>query len=140
MPEYTLCCPSLDTSPRVARDFVASVLRSQRLGDLADDAALCTSELVTNACVHAKGADAVLRLAVGGCLAAVRVTVYDEDLRPPAMGEGYDGESGRGLWLVDTLTNGRWGTELTAAAPLGHSPGGKGVWFELGVVRPAGIG
>ncbi|XES00742.1 ATP-binding protein [Streptomyces sp. S1D4-11] len=56
MPEYTLFCPPLETSPHIARDFVASVLRAQRLDDeLVDAATLCTSELVTNACVHAKG-------------------------------------------------------------------------------------
>ncbi|WP_328771174.1 ATP-binding protein [Streptomyces sp. NBC_00286] len=131
--------PFLDTTPRVARDFVASVLRSQQLGDLADDAALCTSELVTNACVHAKGADAVLRLAVGEPLAAVRVTVYDGDLQPPVLREGCHGESGRGMWLVDALTEGRWGTEPDAAHSVGPPPGGKSVWFELGALGPSGL-
>jgi hypothetical protein len=31
--------------------------------------------------------------------------------------DGYDSESGRGMWLVDALTEGRWGTE--PGAPLG---------------------
>ena len=140
MPEYTLFCPFLDTTPRVARDFVASVLRSQQLDDLADNAALCTSELVTNACVHAKGADAVLRLTVGESLAAVRVTVYDGDLRPPVLREGCLDENGRGIWLVDALTEGRWGTEPDAAHSVGSPPGGKGVWFELGAPDPSGLG
>ncbi|MFC4470762.1 ATP-binding protein [Streptomyces xiangluensis] len=137
MPEYTLFCPSLETTPRVARDFVASVLRSQQLGDLVDNAALCTSELVTNACVHAKGTDAVLRLAVGEPLAAVRVTVYDGDLRPPILREGCLDENGRGIWLVDALTEGRWGTEPDAAHAVGPPPGAKGVWFELGASGPS---
>lgn len=140
MPEYTLFCPSLDTTPRVARDFVASVLRSQQLGDLADDAALCTSELVTNACVHAKGTDAVLRLAVGEPLAAVRVTVYDGDVQPPVLREGCLDENGRGMRLVDALTEGRWGTESDAAHSVGPPPEGKGVWFELGTSGPSGLG
>lgn len=85
---------------------------------------------VTNSCVHAKGTGAVLLLTVE--CETVRVTVYDEDRTPPALHEGYDGESGRGLWIVDALTEGRWGTELSPAR-LGLGGGeGKGVWFELG--------
>jgi hypothetical protein len=67
----------------------------------------------------------------------VRVTVYDGDRAArPRLLEGYDAESGRGLWLVDTVTGGRWGTE--ADAPL--DGGGKGVWFELGRPRPNASG
>lgn len=125
---YTLFCPPLDTSPRIARDFVASVLRAQRLDDFVDPAALCTSELVTNACVHAKGIGSLLWLAVES--SGVRVTVYDGEQSPPVMRHGYDGESGRGMWLVDALTEGRWGT--APGAPLGLGDvNGKGVWFEL---------
>lgn len=128
---YTLTCPSHATSPRIARDFVAAALRARGLGDLVDDAALCTSEVVTNAVLHAcagpggpggsGGSVALLRLAVTAHSA--RVTVYDPDPRPPALRQGFDSESGRGLWMVDSLTAGCWGT--TAAAR------GKGVWFML---------
>ncbi|MER6014960.1 ATP-binding protein [Streptomyces bluensis] len=129
MPEYTLRCPPLDTTPRIARDFVNSVLRALGLDALVDDATLCTSELVTNSCIHAKGAGAVFtphRRTRGR-----RVTVYDEDRTPPALREGYDGESGRGLWIVDALTDGRWGTELPAPRLGLDGSEGKGVWFEL---------
>ncbi|WP_194238847.1 ATP-binding protein [Streptomyces spongiae] len=129
MPEYTLRCPRLDTSPRIARDFVSAVLRTLQLDAVADDAALCSSELVTNSCVHAEGAGAVLQLAVDGV--AVRVTIYDDDPALPVLREGYDGESGRGLWIVDALTEGRWGIEPGIGMGLGRD-GGKGVWFELG--------
>lgn len=129
MPEYTFRCPPLDTTPRITRDFVASVLRALRLDALADDAALCTSELVTNSCLHAKGPGAVLLLAADGV--AVRITIYDEDRALPALREGYDCESGRGLWIVDALTEGRWGIEPGTSLGLGRD-GGKGVWFELG--------
>ncbi|MFI1730357.1 ATP-binding protein [Streptomyces acidicola] len=103
---------------------------SGALGALVDDATLCTSELVTNSCVHAKGTGAVLLLTAER--EAVRVTVYDEDRTPPALREGYDGESGRGLWIVDALTEGRWGTELPAPRLGLDGSEGKGVWFELG--------
>lgn len=129
-PTYAVFCPPLNTSPRIARDFVTSVLHSRRLDYLVDSAALCTSELVTNVCVHAKGSGALLWLAVGA--AYVRVTVYDEAAAdPPVMREGYDGESGRGLWLVDAVSEGRWGSG--PGVPLGVCGAeGKGVWFELG--------
>ncbi|MDQ0991226.1 ATP-binding protein [Streptomyces sp. V3I7] len=135
MPEYTLHCPRLDTSPRIARDFVASVLRAQQLGVFVGDATACTSELITNSCVHATGAGAVLRIATD--TAAVRVTVYDEGQAVPALREGYDSESGRGLWVVDALTEGRWGAGPGNRLGL-DGAGGKSVWFELGAVSPSG--
>ncbi|MEU9212218.1 hypothetical protein AB0D27_30855 [Streptomyces sp. NPDC048415] len=49
-----------------------------------DTATLCTSELVTNACVHAKGGDgSALSLSVAS--ARVRGIVYDGDDNPPVM-------------------------------------------------------
>ncbi|WP_455352646.1 ATP-binding protein [Streptomyces sp. SYSU K217416] len=132
---YTLFCPPLETSPRIARDFVASVLRSQQLDALIDAATICTSELVTNACVHAKGIGSLLWLSVA--TARIRVTVYDGDAQPPVIRDmDADGEGGRGLWMVEVLTDGRWGAG--PGAPLGvGGRDGKGVWFELG---PAGLG
>ena len=116
---YTLFCPPLDSSPHIARDFVTSVLRALGLDALVDAAALCTSELVTNACVHAKGGGSVLWLAVETW--RVRVIVYDGDESPPVMRELTPGgweEGGRGLYLVDALTEGHWGT--AAALPNGR--------------------
>lgn len=128
---YNLYCPTGLTAPRTARTYVAGVLHRHTLTGLLDDAVLCTSELMTNACVHAKGAGgAVLRMAVDvrGPV-PLRVTVYDGDATAgPRLLEGYEPESGRGLWLVDMLSRGRWGTVPGAPLP----GGGKGVWFELG--------
>jgi hypothetical protein len=121
---------------------VAAVLRSHELDELIGDAELCTSELVTNAWVHAcQGiVGAVLHLAVDRQptvrTGTVRITVYDADrVGRPRLLEGYDPESGRGLWLVDALTGGRWGT-VTGAPCEPFRAGGKGVWCELG--RSAG--
>ncbi|MFE2964035.1 ATP-binding protein [Streptomyces sp. NPDC059340] len=129
----TFFCPPLDTSPHIARDFVASVLRAQRLDEgLVDAATLCTSELVTNACVHAKGDGSALWLSVES--AKVRVVVYDGDENPPVIREltpeGWE-QGGRGLYLVDAFTGGCWGA--APAVPydgLAH-PKGKAVWFDL---------
>ncbi|WP_460067752.1 ATP-binding protein [Streptomyces sp. YKOK-I1] len=132
MPSYTLTCPPLDTSPHIARDFVATVLRALELDRaLVDDAILCTSELVTNACTHAKGDGTVLWLAVEE--RRLRVAVYDGDENPPVireqMPEMWEQGGGRGLYLVDALTEGRWGH--------GPHPEGKAVWFDLPVRRMA---
>ncbi|WP_155056291.1 ATP-binding protein [Streptomyces blattellae] len=138
MPSYTLYCPPLETSPHIARDFVATVLRALKLDELVNDATLCTSELVTNACVHAKGDGAALWLAVEG--GQVRVVVYDGDENAPVTRELTPEvweKGGRGLFLVDALTDGRWGH--APALPYGglSRPEGKAVWFDLPVQRRA---
>jgi len=135
MPSYTLICPPLDTSPHIARDFVATVLRTLELDRaLVDDAILCTSELVTNACVHAKGGDGtVLWLAVEE--ERLRVVVYDGDENPPVIreltAEPDERGGGRGLYLVDALTEGRWGHSPDIPYGGQPHPEGKGVWFDL---------
>ncbi|WP_409239333.1 ATP-binding protein [Streptomyces sp. PA5.6] len=123
----------METSPRIARDFVASVLRSRRLDGLVDSAVLCTSELVTNACVHAIGVGSLLWLVVEA--AGVRVTVYDgsPDALPVVREGDGDAESGRGLWLVDAVCEGHWGSGPGAPFGAGGAGVGKGVWFELRV-------
>lgn len=138
MPEYSLRIPPHATSPRVARDFVTSVLHAQRLGAIVDDAALCVSELVTNSCVHAAGTGAGLLLVTNPV--GVRATVFDADVTLPVMKEGYDGESGRGLWILDSLTDGRWGAERSGWRTGRRGEGGKGVWFELGTRGSSGCG
>ncbi|MDO0912691.1 ATP-binding protein [Streptomyces sp. DT2A-34] len=136
---HALVHPRLPTPrnlpPRIARDFVATVLRELRLdAEVVDDATLCTSELVTNACVRAKGGDgAALWLGVEG--GRVRVVVYDRDESPPVAKELAPDAwetGGRGLYLVDALTHGQWG----------HGPAmpyGKAVWFDLAVKAPAPV-
>ncbi|GHH76292.1 hypothetical protein GCM10018793_21610 [Streptomyces sulfonofaciens] len=119
------------TAPKIARDYVTAVLKSRHMTLLVDDAAVCTSELMTNACLHARNSvGAVLRMVVDVAgPVALRVTVHDGDPgNQPRLLEGYDPESGRGLRLVDMLTEGHWGTVPGAPLP----GGGKGVWFELG--------
>ena len=125
---YTLFCPPLPTAPRIARDYIATVLRSLDLHQLADVASLCTSELVTNAYRHSGGRGSLLLLTVEG--GGVRVTVYDGSSDKPVERAAEDVECGRGLRLVDVLTGGRWGTEPGAPPWLGGADG-KAVWFAL---------
>ncbi|MFG2291288.1 ATP-binding protein [Streptomyces sp. NPDC048595] len=89
-------------------------------GELADVATLLTSELVTNALVHAEGG-AVVTARVGDRL---RVEVRDcASGRPEVRAATVDGTSGRGLQLVRSLAD-AWGIRTEGL--------GKCVWFELG--------
>lgn len=117
---YTLFTPAVVTSPKVCRDFVRSTLKTLGHGGLADTAALCTSELVTNVHQHVQG-EVHLRTTIerGG----VRVAVYDGGRSMPARcSGGEDAECGRGLVLVKALTHGFGVTKVRE---------GKGVWFWL---------
>ena len=103
------------TSARAAREFVASTLEDWGWTDQVATAILLTSELVTNAVIHAQSD---IEVTVRG-ERSLRVQVSDdssEQLSPVRLGNG------RGLRLVDTL-----------AASWGVSPEGRGksVWFEL---------
>ncbi|HEX2851034.1 MAG TPA: ATP-binding protein [Acidimicrobiales bacterium] len=110
-------------SAAAARRFVAQALEIDGVDhEVVDLAELLTSEIVTNAVVHAAGPAEVGVDRVGD---AVRVEVVDAasalpDLRHVAP----DAASGRGLAIVDALAT-RWGVQ-----PRGTS--GKVVWFELG--------
>ncbi len=104
-----------------ARRFVASTLQEWQLGPLLETVTLLTSELVTNAIVHAGAElDVVVRLTGE----AARVEVTDRSSAPPALRVATeDDSSGRGLALVEALAR-RWGTRRMVS-------GGKTVWFEV---------
>ncbi|MFJ5035996.1 SpoIIE family protein phosphatase [Streptomyces sp. NPDC088560] len=113
---------------REARGFVHACLSDWGLADLSDDLELITSELVTNALVHA-GGDVDLRLRASGD--RVRLEVRDSDSAPPVptvyslTDEGSArAEHGRGLYLVDALAR-TWNV-----SPSGR---GKTVWLEMDI-------
>lgn len=82
--------------------------------------ALLTSELVTNAVVHARS-DVEVTVSLGA--RAVRVEVADDGPgRPAVRRAGPDSPSGRGLTLVDAVAD-RWGVD--------HAAPGKSIWFEV---------
>ncbi|GGP36297.1 ATP-binding protein [Streptomyces abikoensis] len=117
---------SLPASPRsvaAARRFSRGLLAEWGLDELADDAVLLLSELVTNAIVHVPGGAGEVRLALSRTPAQLVVQVTDGGGRLPLCAEaGPDSENGRGMWLVEQL-----------AAEWGHhtSGGGKTIWFTL---------
>lgn len=126
---YTMFSPPLDTSPRIAREFVGSVLRSLGLAHVLDAAQLCVSELVTNSLQHAPCGGSLLWLDIRSL--CVRIHVFDSSPAAPVPRRGTraSAEHGRGLVLVDALAD-RWGTE--PGGPVGFGGvGGKGVWCEI---------
>ncbi|RSS73409.1 SpoIIE family protein phosphatase [Streptomyces sp. WAC06614] len=122
-------------SVAAARAFVRDTLQGWGFADVVDDAVVLTSELVTNAVVHAGTRAEVL------CLRSedgVRVEVADRypERELPLQHPGArpyadpDRESGRGLMLCAALAT-RWGVEYT--------PTHKQVWFRLDLPdRPVG--
>ncbi|MFF3246216.1 SpoIIE family protein phosphatase [Streptomyces sp. NPDC002870] len=113
-------------SVATARAFVRDTLQGWGYSDVVDDAVVLTSELVTNAVVHAGTAADVLCLRTEE---GVRVEVADRypEREIPIQGTGrslgsLDRENGRGLLLCAALAS-RWGVE--------YSPTFKQVWFQL---------
>jgi PAS domain S-box-containing protein len=121
-------------SVAAARGFVRDTLQGWGLGEVVDDAVVLTSELVTNAVVHAGTSAQVLCLQEDD---GVRVEVVDHypDREVPVLEGGLaqvspDREGGRGLLLCAALAA-RWGVDYTAAD--------KRVWFRLDLPeRPVG--
>ncbi|MFD9863253.1 SpoIIE family protein phosphatase [Streptomyces alboflavus] len=124
----------LGRSVATARSFVRDTLQGWGFSDIVDDAVVLTSELVTNAVVHAGTAADVLCLRTED---AVRIEVSDHypereiplQSSPATMGSP-DREGGRGLQLCAALAT-RWGVDYTST----H----KQVWFQLDLPdRPVG--
>jgi serine phosphatase RsbU (regulator of sigma subunit)/anti-sigma regulatory factor (Ser/Thr protein kinase) len=119
-----------------ARRFVRDTLRSWRVADhadrLVDDAVLLTSELVTNAIVHAG-----TQLQVSCHLDGNEIEVAVRDRHPsrtigdkPAAADNAERTSGRGLMLPAALAS-SWGVSYARTA--------KAVWFRL-ALDPVALG
>ncbi|MDN3021242.1 SpoIIE family protein phosphatase [Streptomyces sp. S.PB5] len=117
-----------------ARSFVRDTLQGWGFADIVDDAVVLTSELVTNAVVHAGTTADLLCLRTDD---GVRIEVADHypEREVPLQGSlatmgSPDREGGRGLQLCAALAA-RWGVEYT--------PTHKQVWFQLDLPeRPVG--
>lgn len=118
-----------------ARAVTRERLRRWEVAELATDAALLVSELVTNAVLHARTdvtltlavADGVLEVGVADGAAHLPLPRQPGDAaphRPGSQPARWTAESGRGLDLLDTVAD-SWGMVVLAA--------GKQVWFRLSV-------
>ena len=111
-----------------ARRAVASLLGRSDLDSLVDVTMLLTSEVVTNAILHAR-TNVVVTVVVDPPIA--RVEVCDDAERYPEMRRpDEEATSGRGMVLVDTLAT-AWGVR--------PANGGKCVWFEVGQTAVGGV-
>lgn len=109
-----------------ARRFAAEHLAEGVEADPFDTLNLLTSELVTNAVVHAHS-EVEVTLRLTGLRARVEVS-DTSDIGPEVRDANDDATSGRGLQLVNMLAR-RWG--------IRHLPGGgKTVWFEVDRAAP----
>ena len=122
----TIELPADLTSGRRARLFLAERLAEWRLDSLLDTAMLLTTELVTNAVIHARSE---VTVTIRRAIDSLRVEVADTgggslQMRPASI----DATSGRGLQLMDSLAA-AWGTSAFDA--------GKLVWFELPAAKLA---
>jgi anti-sigma regulatory factor (Ser/Thr protein kinase) len=110
------------TSVGAARRFVRDVLMSRQVADgVVDTVELLTSEVVTNAIVHAQSGP---QLAVTVDADVVRVAVRDLSPAVPVRRLGrLDDLSGRGVVIVEELAS-AWGVEV-------ERNGSKRVWFEV---------
>lgn len=117
------------SSARMARAFVRGAAESWTSDvEVVNDLTWMTSEVVTNALLHAGGG---LELRVDRRGPRVRVEVDDSSSQLPQRRHyGPEAATGRGLDVVAALAT-AWGVE-----PL---PKGKTVWFETGG-KPAGPG
>jgi anti-sigma regulatory factor (Ser/Thr protein kinase) len=122
-PETTLAASA--SSVGRARGLVRDALLEWGVPeDTADTAVLLTSEIATNAVLHARTPFTVSVRLVSG---RVRVGVQDGSVaRPVVQHYGRTQTTGRGLRLLATLAQ-DWGFDSVEG-------GGKAVWFELPLV------
>lgn len=110
-----------------ARHMIRAAVQAWSTGERADDIELVAGELINNSLIHTGGAALVTLRMLTGSERRLRVEVEDGSSALPHRREaGESGLSGRGLLLVDQLTD-VWGVESRGS--------GKSVWGEF-VVPP----
>lgn len=114
---------AVPAAPGEARRQVRAAIRAWDVPVDEDVAILLASELVTNAITHQPGRTVTLALTCSP--GQLRVDVHDTSRSLPVLASApadADTETGRGLMLVDTLSD-EWGSYRT--------PAGKAVYFTL---------
>ncbi|MEU9207354.1 SpoIIE family protein phosphatase [Streptomyces sp. NPDC048415] len=106
-----------------ARHMIRAAVRAWGAVERADEIELVADELITNALMHTEGSAIVTLRVLAGPDRRLRAEVEDASSALPRRREaGESGVSGRGLLLVDLLTD-VWGVEARG--------GGKCVWCEF---------
>jgi serine phosphatase RsbU (regulator of sigma subunit)/anti-sigma regulatory factor (Ser/Thr protein kinase) len=106
-----------------ARHMIRAAVRAWGAQCLADEIELVADELTTNALMHTEGSAVVTLRVLTGTDRRLRVEVEDSSSALPRRRDaGESGVSGRGLLLVDLLSD-MWGVEARG--------GGKAVWSEF---------
>ena len=106
-----------------ARRHVWAIIRAWDLPVDDYTAALLTSELVTNAILHASDEHESIELVISWGAGLLRVEVHDGSRSAPARVHALPyAEAGRGLMLLESLSS-SWGSRETAR--------GKAVYFTL---------
>ena len=120
--------PSHSASVNQARTYVKDVIKSWKATPTTDPG-VPTSEVVTNAIVHAKSEVALRVRLVDG---HARVEVHDDDPQPPEVKTGDPhGNGGHGMRLVDALAA-CWGITSIEGD-------GKIVWFDIDLDIDRGV-
>lgn len=121
--------------PALARHAAAELLESWGLTDLIDTSSLLVSELVTNAVRATEsvngGPKSIVAMRISWAAESLIIEVWDRNPKPPALQIQYlDGESGRGLHIVEALS---------IAAAYYPSPTGQGkvTWCQIEAPMPA---
>ncbi|WP_078888432.1 PAS domain S-box protein [Streptomyces sclerotialus] len=115
-----IALPATPSAVSDGRAFLTAALARWDRTEVADEACLLVSEILTNAIRHAQGP---LRLRLRMSRSDLTAEVSDRTSRRPQLRLARtDEESGRGLFLVDTLAD-SWGTHPTDE--------GKIIWFTL---------
>lgn len=132
MPVVTKTFPRTAESVPAARRFARTTVEDWGLPELADPAELVTSELASNAILHARHTAfrvTLRRLSDD----QVQVAVIDRSSTLPRQADpGDDEDHGRGLAIVDALSL-KWGAE-----PMWWgTQKGKRVWADLAAPEPA---
>ncbi len=118
--------PSRPDSTPAARAFLSRLLEGWGLAnEVIDDAALLTTELISNAVRHGAG---TITLRVEVERGVVEVRVHDDASAMPEFNDRVDEASlgGRGLFIVQCVAD-EWGSDP-------NEPG-KTVWFRLRAAR-----
>lgn len=128
----SLLLGALPSAVPCARLHARQVLWEWGLSEVAETAELLLSELVTNAVQAARAtlSDLPVNVRLSANRDSLLIEVWDSNVQPPlprVLEHGFpevDAESGRGLFLVETLSE-RWGWYPT------RNPCGKVTWCEL---------